>query len=117
MRRLVSPAKGPRRSPVVLVSGLAEITLGAALIGFARGRVGVGLLTAAFLVAIFPGNFAQYVGAKDAFGLETDRKRFVRLSFHPVLVLWAVWSTANRLYMMAVSGDSRPRDANRRHQR
>ena len=79
--------------PVVLVSGLVEITLGAALIGFARGRVGVGLLTAAFFVAIFPGNIAQYVGAKDAFGLDTDNKRFVRLFFQPVLVLWGLWST------------------------
>ena len=78
---------------VVLVSGLAEITLGAALIGFARGRVGVGLLTAAFFVAIFPGNIAQYVGAKDGFGLDTDTKRLVRLFFQPVLVLWALWST------------------------
>jgi uncharacterized membrane protein len=79
--------------PVVLVSGLVEITLGAALIGFARGRVGVGLLTAAFFVAIFPGNIAQYVEAKDGFGLDTDTKRFVRLFFQPVLVLWALWAT------------------------
>ena len=79
--------------PVVIVSGLVEITLGAALIGFARGRVGVGLLTAAFFVAIFPGNIAQYVEAKDGFGLDTDTKRFVRLFFQPVLVLWALWAT------------------------
>jgi uncharacterized membrane protein len=78
---------------VVLASGLVEITLGAALIGFARGRVSVGLLTAAFFVAIFPGNIAQYLAAKDAFGLDTDRKRLVRLFFQPVLVLWALWST------------------------
>ena len=78
---------------VVLASGLMEITLGAALIGFARGRVSVGLLTAAFFVAIFPGNIAQYLDAKDAFGLDTDQKRLVRLFFQPVLVLWALWST------------------------
>ncbi len=78
---------------VVLASGLVEITLGAALIGFARGRVSVGLLTAAFFVAIFPGNIAQYLDAKDAFGLDTDRKRLMRLFFQPVLVLWALWST------------------------
>jgi uncharacterized membrane protein len=79
--------------PVVLVSGLVEIGLGAALIGFARGRVGVGLLAAAFFLAIFPGNVAQYVEGKDAFGLDTDQKRFVRLFFQPVLVVWALWST------------------------
>ena len=78
---------------VVLASGLVEISLGAALIGFARGRVGVGMLTAAFFVAIFPGNIAQYLGGKDAFGLDTDQKRLVRLFFQPLLVVWALWSS------------------------
>ena len=80
--------------PVVLVSGIVEISLGAALIGFARGRVPVGLVAAAFFVAIFPGNIAQYAEHTDAFGLDTDQKRFIRLFFQPVLVLWALWSTA-----------------------
>jgi len=79
--------------PVVLVSGVAEISLGAALVAFGRGRIGVGLLAAAFFVAIFPGNIAQYVEHTDAFGLDTDRKRFVRLFFQPVLVAWALWAT------------------------
>lgn len=80
--------------PVVLVSGLVEISLGAALVAFGRGRIGVGLLAAAFFVAIFPGNIAQYVEHTDAFGLDTDRKRFIRLFFQPVLVAWALWATA-----------------------
>lgn len=80
--------------PVILVSGLVEIGLGGALIAFGRGRIGVGLLVAAFFVAIFPGNLAQYLEHQDAFGLDTDQKRFVRLFFQPVLVLWALWSTA-----------------------
>ena len=79
--------------PVVLVSGIVEISLGAALIGYARGRVPVGLVVAAFFVAIFPGNIAQYAEHTDAFGLDTDQKRFVRLFFQPVLVLWALWAT------------------------
>ena len=79
--------------PVVLVSGVVEISLGAALIGFARGRVPVGWVVAAFFVAIFPGNIAQYLEGTDAFGLDTDQKRFARLFFQPVLVLWALWST------------------------
>jgi uncharacterized membrane protein len=79
---------------VVLVSGLAEVSLGAALVGFARGRVGVGLVVATFFVVIFPGNIAQYVEGTDAFGLDTDQKRFVRLFFQPVLVIWALWATA-----------------------
>ena len=79
--------------PVVLVSGIVEISLGAALIGFARGRVPVGWVAAAFFVAIFPGNIAQYAEHTDAFGLDTDQKRFVRLFFQPLLVAWALWST------------------------
>ena len=80
--------------PVVLVSGIVEISFGAALVAFGRGRIGVGLLVAAFFVAIFPGNIAQYLEHTDAFGLDTDRKRFVRLFFQPVLVAWALWATA-----------------------
>lgn len=80
--------------PVVLVSGIVELTLGAALVAWARGRIGVGLVAAAFFVAIFPGNIAQWAEHKDAFGLDTDTKRFVRLFFQPVLVFWALWGTA-----------------------
>lgn len=80
--------------PVVLASGLVEISLGAALLTWARGRVTVGFVVAAFFVAIFPGNIAQYLEGTDAFGLDTDRKRFVRLFFQPVLVAWALWATA-----------------------
>ena len=79
--------------PVVLVSGVVELTLGAALVAWARGRVGVGWVVAAFFVAIFPGNIAQWAEHTDAFGLDTDAKRFGRLFFQPVLVLWALWST------------------------
>ncbi|GEP32829.1 membrane protein [Nocardioides szechwanensis] len=80
-------------APVVLVSGVVEISLGAALVAFGRGRISVGLLAAAFFIAIFPGNIAQYLEHTDAFGLDTDRKRFVRLFFQPVLVAWALWAT------------------------
>src|SRR5690606_38065736 len=61
---------------VVVLSGFAEITLGAALIVLWPFRVIVGLLTAAFFVAIFPGNIAQYLNRIDAFGLDTDQARF-----------------------------------------
>ncbi|MBF0671617.1 MAG: hypothetical protein IR160_03425 [Salinibacterium sp.] len=78
---------------VVLGSGVVEIGLGAALIALPRRRVPVGLAVAAFFIAIFPGNISQYVTGTDAFGLDTDRARFVRLFFQPVLVAWALWST------------------------
>jgi hypothetical protein len=49
--------------------------------------------TAAFFVIIFPGNVAQFVEHRDAFGLDSDTERFVRLWFQPLLVVWALWST------------------------
>lgn len=74
----------------VLVSGAVEVVLGAGLV-LSRRRMAFGLLTAAFFVVIFPGNVAQWVEGTDAFGLDDDRSRLVRLFFQPVLVAWALW--------------------------
>lgn len=78
---------------VVVLSGIFEIALGLALILLVKQRVLVGLAVAAFFVLIFPGNISQYVNRIDAFGLNSDQARFVRLFFQPVLVLWALWAT------------------------
>ncbi|MBU6215905.1 MAG: hypothetical protein KGR17_04815 [Acidobacteria bacterium] len=78
---------------VVLASGVVEIALGAALL-IAGGRLAwIGVVVAGFFVVIFPGNVAQWIDGRDAFGLDTDAERFVRLWFQPVLVVWALWST------------------------
>jgi len=74
----------------VLASGVVEIGLGAGLAALPRKRRLFGGLLAAFFVAIFPGNIGQYVEGTDAFGLDTDTKRLVRLFFQPLLVLWAL---------------------------
>ena len=82
---------------VVVASGLVEITLGVLLITtvlvFKRYRRQVGLITGIFFILIFPGNINQYVNQIDAFGLDTDTKRLIRLFFQPPLVLWALWSS------------------------
>ena len=75
----------------VLGSGAAEIALGAAFLGLPRSSRFVGALLAVFFVVIFPGNVAQYLEGTDAFGLDTDRKRLIRLFFQPLLVLWALF--------------------------
>jgi uncharacterized membrane protein len=77
----------------VLASGVVEVALGASMILLTKRRALVGLLLAAFFVAIFPGNIAQWLGHRDAFGLNSDRARLVRLFFQPVLIAWALWST------------------------
>ena len=78
---------------VVLASGVVEIALGVGLIALWKYRVQIGWLAAAFFVAIFWGNISQYVNGVDAFGLDTDTKRLVRLFFQPILVGWALLST------------------------
>ena len=77
---------------VVLASGVVEIALGIALASLQYRRQ-IGWITAAFFVAIFPGNISQYVNGTDAFGLDTDQARLTRLFFQPLLVLWALWGT------------------------
>ncbi|WP_113925516.1 DoxX family protein [Cognataquiflexum aquatile] len=78
---------------VVILSGIVEILLGASLLFLASKRAQVGWVVALFFVLIFPGNISQYVNGIDAFGLDTDRARFIRLFFQPVLIVMALWST------------------------
>ena len=77
---------------VVLASGVVELVLGLVLLSGWRRPV-VGWVVAALFVAVFPGNVSQYLTGTDAFGLDTDTKRLVRLFFQPVLVVWALWCT------------------------
>jgi uncharacterized membrane protein len=81
------------KDAVVLASGATEIGLGAALLTFGGRKPLVGRLAALFFIAIFPGNISQLVTKTDAFHLDTDRKRALRLVFQPLLVGWALWST------------------------
>src|SRR6056297_710908 len=78
---------------VVVSSGVVEILLGLAMVFLVKHKVKVGIVLAIFYILIFPGNISQYTNGIDAFGLDTDLKRFVRLFFQPVLILWALWST------------------------
>ncbi|GAA3769610.1 DoxX family protein [Terriglobus aquaticus] len=80
---------------VVALSGPAELLLAASLLlaKSRKTRVPVGWAAAAFFVAIFPGNIAQWQYHRNAFGLNTDTKRFLRLFGQPVLIAWALWAT------------------------
>lgn len=81
------------KDAVVLASGAVEVALGAALIALPRQQVFVGRVAATFFTLILPGNISQFVTKTSAFGLDTDRKRAIRLLFQPLLVAWALWST------------------------
>lgn len=78
---------------VVLLSGFVEIALGLSLLFFYKQRTKVGWIVALFFVLVFPGNIAQLVEHRDAFGLDSDLKRWLRLPFQPVLIAVALWST------------------------
>lgn len=86
---------------VVILSGIVEIAFGAAMIFWRSRRIEVGLCLAIFYILIFPGNIAQYTEQRDAFGLDTDTKRLIRLFFQPVLILLALWSTGALKHLMS----------------
>jgi uncharacterized membrane protein len=79
---------------VVVLSGIIEMTLGLGLAFWKKERVTFGWALALFFVLVFPGNIAQYLDQKDAFGaLDSDNARLIRLFFQPILIAWALWST------------------------
>ncbi len=81
----------------MVASGIVEITLGISLITttfiLKQYRKQIGITVAIFFILIFPGNINQYVNKIDAFGLDTDQKRLIRLFFQPLLVIWALWAS------------------------
>ena len=84
---------------IVILSGIVEIGFGLAMLFFTRMKVQVGIALALFYIAVFPGNIAQYRNSIDAFGLDTDQNRFIRLFFQPVLMIWALWCTGALTYL------------------
>jgi len=79
---------------VVILSGVVEMVLGLALLFWKNQRTRIGWALAIFFILIFPGNLAQYLDGKDAFGaLDSDRARLIRLFFQPVLIAWVLWSS------------------------
>ncbi len=85
---------------VVLLSGVLEIVIALALIFWVKKKVHIGIGLAIFFILVFPGNINQYVNHIDAFSLNTDKKRLIRLLFQPVLILWVLWSTGALKYLM-----------------
>lgn len=83
-----------KKDDTVVYSGIAEIALGSALILTPNQyKKVVGNTAAVFFTAVFPGNVSQYLEKRPAFGLDSDKKRFARLFFQPVLIAWALLST------------------------
>ncbi len=77
----------------VILSGIVEILLGMSIAFWVKRKVFWGWVAALFFVLVFPGNIAQLVDHRDAFGLNSDLARSIRLIFQPLLIIWALWST------------------------
>lgn len=81
------------KDDTVVYSGIVEIALGASIIATPKKyRSTLGKITAAFFIAVFPGNVSQYKNRKDAFVLDTDKRRMARLFMQPLLIAWALKS-------------------------
>lgn len=91
---------------VVIASGILELLLGVGIAFVKPFRIYFGIALAIFYVLIFPGNIAQYLNHTDAFGLNTDSARLIRLFFQPVLVAWALWSSG--AWKFYLSKESKP---------
>lgn len=89
-------ATGLDENGIVIASGAVELALAGGLVALPKERRRIGWATAAFFIAVFPGNVQQWRRRWSAPGLDTDTKRLVRLFLQPILVAWAVWSTRTR---------------------
>jgi len=79
------------KDTTVVLSGIAEVALGAAIASLKKERIKTGVVAASFFAAVFPGNISQYQNHRNAFGLDTDAKRFARLFMQPALIAWALY--------------------------
>jgi uncharacterized membrane protein len=78
---------------VIVTTGYMELALGLVLIVFAKHRRILGWITAVYLLLVFAGNIFQFTEHKNAFGLDTDLRRGIRLLFQPPLILLILWAT------------------------
>ena len=83
------------KDAIVIASGAAEVALAAGLLALPRERRRIGWATAAFFVAVFPGNIHQWRTRRSTPGLDTDARRLGRLFLQPLLVAWALWATTD----------------------
>ncbi len=83
----------PAATAIVVVSGIAEIVLGMALVAARRSAPVVGIAAAVFLVSVFPANVYVAVAGIDVDGLPGGLYAWLRLPLQAVFVVWAWAST------------------------
>lgn len=87
------PGWVPAATALVYVSGVVEIALGVALITWGTRRRQIGVLTAAYLVAVWPANFYVAAAGVDVDGQPGGMYPWVRIPFQVLFIAWAVWAT------------------------
>ena len=83
----------PVREAVIYASGAVEIALGLALVGAPRSRPYAGILLAAYLVAVCPGNLYVAVAGVAVDGQPGGIYPWIRLPFQALFIWLALWST------------------------
>ena len=79
----------PAATTIIVVSGIAEIALGCALVAARRSAPVVGLVAAAYLIGVFPANVYVAVAGVDVDGLPGGLYPWLRLPLQAVFVVWA----------------------------
>ena len=83
----------PAAEALVLVTGVIEVGLGAALLLRQPWRRRAGLALAAYLVAVFPANVYVAVADVAVDGQPGGWYPWLRLPFQVLFIAWALWST------------------------
>ena len=83
----------PAAKALVLVTGVIEVGLGAALLLRQPWRRRAGLALAAYLVAVFPANVYVAVADVAVDGQPGGWYPWLRLPFQVLFIAWALWST------------------------
>lgn len=83
----------PAAEALVLVTGVIEVGLGAALLLRQPWRRRAGLALAAYFVAVFPANVYVAVADVAVDGQPGGWYPWLRLPFQVLFVAWALWST------------------------
>ena len=87
------PSWVPAAPALVVLTGLVEIVVGIALVGARRHAPLVGLITAAYLVAVWPANIYVAVARVDVDGQPGGPYPWVRIPLQVLFVYLAWWST------------------------
>ncbi|HEU4513804.1 MAG TPA: hypothetical protein VFR87_11925 [Nocardioidaceae bacterium] len=104
------PTWVPMREELILVTGLLEIGLGAALLRRPLRRW-AGLALAGYLVAVFPSNVYVAVAQVEVEGQPGGAYPWLRLPFQLLFIAWALWSTRDAAGTLAGSSAGTSADA------